>query len=111
MEKIATAWGGETNINGIYEATPNADEVLILTGSQAAIAANRKAGRTGKARTADLRRLVGEIKRRQEDKGLKAVTLGMVKLHIGVYGNEQAEKQAKAGAEDDPKRPVITERG
>ena len=56
-------------------ATPDDCKVLILTDSQAATAALKKAGRLGKARTRDLREAVGEIKR-QTEVGMDSVTLG-----------------------------------
>ena len=41
-----------------------------------------------------------------------AVSLGWVKSHIGIRGNEEADKKAKQGAnEEDPVFPVVTEGG
>ena len=85
---------------------------LILSDSQAAIAAVKKAGQTGKARTRDLRRIIQQIQRRQDNLGPGAVRFGWVKLHIGIVGNEKADEQAKLGTEDlYPNPPYITEGG
>ena len=44
--------------------------------------------------------------------GPNGVSLGWVKSHIGIKGNEEADKAAKLGAdEEDPTFPVITEEG
>jgi len=52
---MATVWDGEVRgMGGVLESTPEESKVLILSDSQAPIAAVRKAGRTGRARTVDL---------------------------------------------------------
>ena len=65
----------------------------MLTNSQAAFLAIRKAGKTGRSRTHDLRRLMFDLKRR-EDSGLKS-KFGWVKAHAGIRGNEEADRLAK----------------
>jgi len=63
LSKIAAVWGGEVcGVRGALEDAPSETNVLILSDSQAAIAAVKKAGRTGRARTADLRRVMMDIK-------------------------------------------------
>ena len=68
------------------------NNIMILADSQAAIAAIKKAGKTGKARTRDLAAIVKGIRAR---KG--RTRLGWVKSHIGIEGNEQADHLAKKG--------------
>jgi len=58
-----------------------------------------------------LRWVVDEIGRRKEELGEDAVTLGWVKAHVGIYGNEKADKLAKEGAEKTSKKTWITEGG
>jgi len=58
-------------------------KILILSDSQAAMSAVRKAGRTGKARATELKRVVEEIRIRQARLGPDAVRLGWVKAHVG----------------------------
>jgi len=79
-----------------------------LSDSQAAIAAVKKAGRMGKARTADLRRVLMDIKERQTRLGPNAVSFGWVKAYNDVYGNEQADQLAKAATNIYPEAPQIT---
>ncbi|KAF8459763.1 hypothetical protein BDZ91DRAFT_799707 [Kalaharituber pfeilii] len=73
VEQQITVWDGEVaGMKGALEAVDNRVKVLLLTDSQAAISAVRNAGRTGKARTADLARLVeliAERRRRLRDSG------------------------------------------
>jgi len=89
LGKIETVWDG--GVRGALEDAPSESNVLILSDSQAAIAAVKKAGRTGKARTADLRRVLMDIKERQTRLGPNAVSFGWVKAHNEVHGNEQAD--------------------
>ena len=104
-------WDGE--IAGIRRGLETVDrgrKVLVLSESQAAIAAVKRAGRTGKARTRDLRKVIQEIRRRQEMLGLGAVRFGWVKAHVDIFGNEKADEQAKMGSNDlYPITPYITE--
>ena len=66
--------------------------------SKAAIAAVRKAGRTGKARSTHLKEVVDEI----EARGPGMVKLGWVKAHMVILGNEAANVLAKNAAEGVP---------
>jgi len=62
MEKITTVWNGE--ISGIGEAVMDAplSNILILSDLGGAISAVKKEGRTGRARTGQLRQLLTDIK-------------------------------------------------
>lgn len=63
---MATVWDGAVaGFKGALKKAPETEKILILSGSQAAIAATRRAGRRGKARTRDLKWVVEEIGRRQ----------------------------------------------
>lgn len=94
------------------EEPPPGWKILILTDSQAAIAALRKAGRRGKSRTADLRDAIRVIREKQGRLGSGAVRLGWVTAHVGIPGNERAQMLAKNGAEEpEPQEPQITEGG
>jgi len=65
LGKVATVWDGEVcGMRGALEDPPNDSNILILSDAQAAVAAVKKAGRTGRARTADLRRVMMDIKER-----------------------------------------------
>jgi len=75
LGKLATVWDGEIcGVRGALEDAPSETNILILSDSQAAIAAVKKAGRTGKARTADLRRVMMDIKERQTKLGPRKQT-------------------------------------
>lgn len=68
--RVATVWGGEVcGMRGALEGAPEDSNILILSDSQAAIAAVRKAGRRGKTGTADLRRVIMDVKERQRKLG------------------------------------------
>jgi len=85
-------------------------KVLLLSGSQAAIAAIKKAGCTGRSRTRDLRNVVRQIAQRQRTLGPEAVRFGWIKAHIGIHGNEKADEQAKLGTQEPYlNSPYITE--
>jgi len=94
---------------------PEDQKILVLSDSQAAIAAVRKAGRTGRARTGELKEVVEEVRKRQENLGPDAVRFAWVKAHVGTRGNEKADQMAKSGAElgdeDEGMNKVITEGG
>ena len=70
----------------------NEGEILVLADSQAAIAVVKKAGRTGRARSKDLADIIKIIRNRDG-----RTSLGWVKSHIGIEGNEQADVLAKKG--------------
>ena len=73
----------------ISQYPKNVRGVVILADSKAAIAAVRKAGRTGKSRSRHLKKVVDEIAERVEGGGV--VRVGWVKAHTGIPGNEAAE--------------------
>jgi len=109
---VATVWGGEiAELRGALTKAPKNKKLLILSDSQAAIAATKQAGRTGKAKTRHLRWVVNEVSRRKRELGEDALTLGWVKAHIGIYGNGMADELAKEGAEKIPNKTWITEGG
>ena len=95
----ATMW--DEDVAGMAEglaSTQREKEILILADSKAAIAAVRKAGRTGKARSSHLKTVVDEIGVR----GPGMVKLGWVKAHMGILGNEAVDVLAKNAAEGVP---------
>ncbi|KAF8463325.1 hypothetical protein BDZ91DRAFT_796479 [Kalaharituber pfeilii] len=96
----ATVWDGEVSgMKNAVEAVDGSEKVLLLADSQAAISAVQKAGKTGKARTADLARVIELIaERRQRLREADAVKLAWVKAHVGIEGNEKADELAKEGA-------------
>jgi len=59
------------------------------------LAAVKKTGRTGRARTADLHAMTIDIRKRQTRLVPKAVFFGWVKAHNEVLGNEKADRLAK----------------
>jgi len=66
LGKLATVWDGEVcGVRGALEDASSETNVLILSDSQAAIAGVKKAGRTGKARTRDLKIVIEGISERQ----------------------------------------------
>ena len=69
---------------------------LILADSKAAIAAVKKAGKTGKARSRHLQRTVNMIAEVKKEEG--EVKKGWVKAHMGILGNEAAKKRCGGGA-------------
>ena len=112
LGKLATVWDGEVcGVRGALEGAPNEANVLILSDSQAAIAAVKNAGHTGKARTYDLKIVLKDIKERQARLGPGAVSFGWVKAHNELYGNEEADRLAKEAIHLYPEDPQITEGG
>ena len=98
---VATVWDGE--VAGMAEGlarTQRERKVLILADSKAAIAAVRKAGKTGKARSSHLKKVVDEIGVR----GPGMVKLGWVKTHMGILRNEAADVLAKNASEGVPRK-------
>ena len=96
LGKIATVWDGEVcGVRGALEGAPSETNVIILSDSQAEIAAVEKAGRTGRARTGDLPKMMMDIKERQTRLGPNAVSFGWVKAHNEAHGNEMADQLAK----------------
>ena len=63
---IATVWDGKVAgmAEGLARLLRGGGRVLILAGSRAAIAAVKKAGKTGKARSHHLRKVVNDIAER-----------------------------------------------
>jgi len=96
-----------------------APENRSLSDSQAAIAAVRNAGRTGKARAWELVEVVEAIRERQARLGPRAVRFAWVKARAGTRVNELADELelAKEGVESSVEdewqgvERVITERG
>ena len=71
------------------------ERILLLVDSEAAISAVMKAGKKGKARTRDLARLMEAIGRREGVVGKGSVSLGWVKSHIGIHGNERWQRRGQ----------------
>ena len=109
---VATVWDGEiTGMKMGLKAAGNTDnKVIILSNSKAAIQAVINAGRRGNARTKDLVQLGKDIRNRQSLYGLDNVTVGWVKAHVGIEGNERADEMAKMGATKEG-RNHVTEGG
>ena len=88
--------------------------LLILSDSQAAIAALVKAGKKGHGRTRELRAAVSGIASRCK-KGHTTVCLAWVKSHIGIEGGEAADREAKRAAEErgisKEERTILTTEG
>ena len=106
----ATVWDGEIRgISGALQAATQQPDLLILADSRASLAAVKKAGLTGKARTRELSRIIHLIRNREG----KTTKLGWVESHIGVEGNELAEQQAKKATlwKKPGQRPWVTEGG
>jgi len=96
LGRLATVWDGEVvGMRGRIQMVPEDRKVLVLSDSQAAIAAVRKAGKTGRARTGELKEVVEEIRKRQKELGPDAVRLAWVKAHVGTRGNEKADRDMR----------------
>ena len=112
LGKLATVWDGEVcGVRGEFEDAPSESNVLILSDSQAAIAAVKKAGRTGRARTRDLKVVMEGIRERQSRLGPNVVLFGWVKAHNELHDNEEADRLAKEATNLYPEDPQITEGG
>ena len=94
----ATVWDAEVTAIAETLRLSKGKRLLILSDSQAAIAAVVKAGRKGQGRTKE-RRLTVNRKARRCRNDHTAVCLGWVKSHIGIEGNETVDKEAKKAAE------------
>ena len=94
---VATVWNGEVaGMTGGLARVRREKKVLILADSKAAIAAVRKAGRTGKARSRGLQKVVNVVAEIKEGWEVR------VKAHMGTLGNEAADVLAKRAAERVP---------
>ena len=112
LDKLATVWDGEVcGVRGALEDAPSETNILILSDSQAAIAAVKKACRTGKASTRDLKIVMEGIREKQFRLGHNTVSFGWVKAHNEIHGNEEADWLAKEATNLYPKDPQITEGG
>ena len=112
LGKLATVWDGEVcGVRGGLEDAPSKNNVLIFSDSQAAIAAVKKAGRTGRARTHDLKVVMERINERQSRLGPNAVSFGWVKAHNELHGNKEADELAKEATNLYPEDSQITEGG
>jgi len=110
--KVAMVWDGEVcGVKGALKDAPSESNVLILSDSQVAIAVVKKAGRTGKARTCDLKVVMEGIRERQPRLGLNVVSFGWVKAHNELHGREEANRLAKEATNLYPEDPQITEGG
>jgi len=98
-------------VRGALEDAPSESNVLSLLDSQAAIAAVKKEGQTGRARTRDLKIVMKDIKERQTRLGPNAVSSGWVKAYNEVHGNEKLDQLAKEATNLYPEDPHITEGG
>ena len=93
---VATVWDGE--VAGMVEGlarTQRERKIQILAHLNEAIAAVRKAGRTGKARLSHLKKVVNDIGARIP----RMVKLGWAKAHMGILGNQAADVVAKNAVE------------
>ena len=92
LGKLATVWDGEIcGVRGALEDAPCETIVQMLSDSQAAIVAVKKAGHTGRARTRDLKVVMEGLKERESMLGPKAVSFGWVRAHNELHGNEEAD--------------------
>ena len=106
---IATVWDGDiTGMKMGLKAAGNVeDKVIILCDPKAAIQAVINAARRAKARTKDLVQLGNDIRNRQDLYGPDNVTVGWVKAHAGIEGNDRADQMAKMGAAKEGRNHVI----
>ena len=95
---------------GLRAAGNTDNKVIILSDSKAAIQAFINAGRRGEAWTKDQVQLGNDICNGQDQYGSDNVTVGWVKAHVGIEGNERADEMAKKGAAKEG-RNHVTEGG
>ena len=75
-------------------------KIIVLTDLQVAIAAIKNAGKMGKARMGELRKVIRGIVEGKRELRPKTVSFGWDKSHIGIKGNEEADKKAKLEAKE-----------
>ena len=66
--------------------------MIILTDFQVAIAAIKKAEKTRKVRTRELKKVMRKIEKGKRALGPKAFNFRWVKSYVGIKGNEEADK-------------------
>ena len=89
---------GSSRPEGALRTVSN-DPFLILSDSQAAIMAVRRAGKRGIARTRGFREVVSLIRHYEKEFGVGAVSLTWVKAYMGIPGNERTHLEAKSAVE------------
>ena len=50
-----------------------------------------------------MRKVVQEIGKRQKSSGKEAVKVGLVKVHVGIFGKEEVDKQEQPGNRTRPR--------
>ena len=77
LGKLAIVWDGKVKaVAEPLSAWDKSGKIIVLTDSQAAIAAIKKAGTTGKARTGELRKVMKKIEEGRKAVGPNTVSLG-----------------------------------
>ena len=95
-------------MEGALRAVGN-DPVLILSDSQVAIMAVSRAGTRGIARTRGLWEVVFLISECKTEHDAGAVSLTLVKAHVGIPGNERTDLDAKAAVKAGGERELQRE--
>jgi len=116
LGKLVTVWDGEVvGMQGRIQMVPEDQKILVLSDSHAVTAAVQKAGKTGRARTRELKEVVEEVRKRQKNLRPDPIRFAWVKTHVGTRDNEKADQMAKSrtelGDEDEGMNKVITEGG
>ena len=111
LGKLATVWDREVKVVAeALSAWDKSGKVIVLADSQVAIPSIKQAGKTGKTRTGELRKVMRKIEEGRNVLEPNAVSLGWVKSHIGIKGYEEADRKAKLDADiADPAFPGIIE--